>query len=125
MDVDDFGAMHLELGPQETDKVMRGLAHVVRNNVRKVDLVGRLNPHTLGLILWMAHKEHGIAVAERLRLLVAEIQVPTEDDVWQVTSSFGVAAYRDSISSVFGLFGIADQALRAAKRAGRNRVEGV
>lgn len=125
MDVDDFGTMHLELGPQETDQVMRRIAHVVREHVRKVDLVGRLSPHTIGLELWMAQKEHGIAVAERLRLLVGEIQVPTQDDVWQVTASFGVAAYRSSVSSVFDLFGIADQALRAAKRAGRNRVEGV
>lgn len=125
MDVDDFSAMHLELGPAETDQVMRRVAHCVREHVRRVDLVGRLSPHTIGLSLWMAHKEHGIAVAERLRLLIAEIQVPTQEDVWQVTASFGVAAYRDSIASVFDLFGISDQALRAAKRAGRNRVEGV
>lgn len=125
MDVDDFGTMHLELGPQETDQVMRRVAHVVREHVRKVDLVGRLSPHTIGFNLWMAQKEHGLAVAERLRLLVAEIQVPTQDDIWQVTCSLGVASYRNSISSVFDLFGIADQALRAAKRAGRNRVEGV
>lgn len=125
MDIDDFSALHLELGPHEMDQVMRRIAYVVREHVRKVDLVGRLSPHTIGLGLWMAHKEHGIAVAERLRVLVAEIQVPTQDDVWQVTASFGVAAYRDSISSVFDLFHIADQALRAAKRAGRNRVEGV
>lgn len=125
MDIDDFGTLHLQLGPQETDQVVRRVAHTVRENVRRVDLVGRLSPHTLGLVLWMAKKEQGVAVAERLRLLLAEIQVQTEDDVWQVTASFGVASYRSSISSVFELFGIADQALRAAKRAGRNRVEGV
>lgn len=125
MDVDDFGTMHLELGPQDSDQVMRRVAYIVREHVRKVDLVGRLSPHTIGIVLWMAQKEHGLAVAERLRVLVAEIQVPTQDDTWQVTASFGVASYRDSISSVFDLFGIADQALRAAKRAGHNRVEGV
>ncbi len=125
MDVDDFGNLHLTLGPQETDRVMRRVATVVREHVRKVDVVGRLNPHTVGYLLWMAKKEHGMAVAERLRTLVAEIQVSTPDDTWQVTASFGVAAYRSTISSVFELFGIADQALRAAKRAGGNRIEGV
>lgn len=125
MDVDDFGNMHLTLGPPETDQVMRRVANVAREHVRRVDLVGRLNPHTIGFVLWMAKREHGIAVAERLRTLIAEIEVPTQDDVWQVTASFGVAGYRNSISSVFDLFGIADQALRAAKRAGRNRVQGV
>lgn len=125
MDIDDFGTLHLQLGPQETDHVVRRVAHTVRENVRRVDLVGRLSPHTLGIVLWMAKKEQGVAVAERLRMLLAEIQVQTEDDVWQVTASFGVATYRSTISSVFDLFGIADQALRAAKRAGRNRVEGV
>jgi diguanylate cyclase (GGDEF)-like protein len=125
MDVDDFGSMHLQLGPTEMDNVMRRVAHTVREHVRRVDLVGRLSPHTLGIVLWMAKKEQGIAVADRLRLLLAEIQAQTEEDVWQVTASFGVAAYRSSASSVFDLFGLADQALRAAKRAGRNRVEGV
>lgn len=125
MDIDNFGNLHLTLGPQETDQVMRRVASVVRDHVRKVDPVGRLNPHTLGLSLWMARKEQGIAIAERLRKLVAELQVNTIDDTWQITASFGVTAYRSNISSVFELFGIADQALRAAKRSGGNRVEGV
>lgn len=125
MDIDDFGALHLSLGPQEMDQVMRRVSNVVRQHVRKVDVVGRLNPHTLGLALWMAKREHGMLVAERLRQLVAEIQVTTADDTWQITASFGVTAYKSNITSVFELFRIADQALRAAKRAGRNRVEGV
>lgn len=125
MDIDDFSNLHLQLGPQESDQVVRRVAHTVREHVRRIDLVGRLSPHTIGMVLWMAKKEQGVAVAERLRVLLAEIQVQTEDDVWQVTASFGVASYKSAISSVFDLFGIADQALRAAKRAGRNRVEGV
>lgn len=125
IDIDDFSNLHLQLGPQESDQVVRRVAHTVREHVRRVDLVGRLSPHTLGVVLWMAKKEQGLMVAERLRVLLAEIQVQTEEDVWQVTASFGVASYRSTISSVFDLFGIADQALRAAKRAGRNRVEGV
>lgn len=125
MDVDNFGNLHLILGPQETDRVMRRVATAVREHVRKVDAVGRLNPNTIGYSLWMAKREHGMAVAERLRLLVAEIQVNTPDEMWQITASFGVAPYRSTITSVFELFAIADQALRAAKRAGGNRIEGV
>jgi diguanylate cyclase (GGDEF)-like protein len=125
MDIDDFGNLHLTLGPHETDQIMRRVATVVREHVRKVDTVGRLNPHTVGFSLWMAKKEHGMAVAERLRMLVAEIVVNMPDETWQVTASFGVAGYRSSISSVFELFAMADQALRAAKRAGGNRIEGV
>lgn len=127
LDVDDFGKLHLLLGPREGDQVIRKIAHIVRTHVRSVDLVGRLDTDTIGLVLLMAKKEHGIAVAERLRRLIAELQVPTPDeDVWQITASFGVAAYpRENCASVFDLFALADQALRAAKRAGRNRVEGV
>ncbi len=125
MDIDNFGNLHLMLGPQETDQVMRRVASAIREHVRKVDPIGRLNLHTFGLSLWMARKEQGILVAERLRTLVGEIEVNTPDDKWQVTASFGVAAFRSNISSVYELFGIADQALRGAKRAGGNRVEGV
>ena len=125
MDVDDFGNLHLMLGPHETDQIMRRVATIVREHVRKVDTVGRLNPHTIGYSLWMAKKEHGMAVAERLRMLVAEILVNTPDETLQITASFGIAGYRSTISSVFELFAMADQALRAAKRAGGNRIEGV
>ena len=124
MDVDEFGSMHLTLGPQETDQVMRRIAHVVREHVRKVDLVGRLNPHTIGFVLWMAQKEHGLAIAERLRQLIAEIEVQTEEDTWQVTAELWSCRVSQSSSSVFDLFGIADQALPHGKARRRNRVEG-
>lgn len=126
LDIDDFGKLHLLLGPQESDRVIQQVAHVTRTHVRSVDLVGRLDTDTLGIVLLMAKKDHALGVAERLRRLIAEVQVETPEDIWQVTASCGIAAYpRDNCPSVFDLFALADQALRRAKRAGRNRMEAV
>lgn len=126
VDVDDFGKLHLMLGPDESDRVIQQIAQLTRRHLRSVDLVGRLDTDKLGVVLLMAKKEHALAVAERLRRVIGELELTLPDEVWHVTASLGVASYpRDHCASVHDLFSIAEQATRAAKRAGRNRVEGI
>ncbi len=123
LDVDDFGKLHLELGPNGGDEVMAQVARVARPRLRYIDLVGRLDVDSLGILLVMATRENALVVAERLRRTIAELEVTMPDGPWQVTASIGVASYpRDKCASVHDLFALAEQATRAAKRAGRNRV---
>ena len=126
LDVDDFAKLHLLLGPNEADEIMRHVARSVHTHVRNIDIVGRLDADKLGVLLLNAARDVGASVAERLRRSVAEIELPTSEGPWQVTASVGVAIYpREQCSSVHDLFGLAAQAARTAKRAGRNRVVGV
>ncbi|MGB8645743.1 MAG: diguanylate cyclase [Anaerolineae bacterium] len=126
VDVDDFSKIQLLLGPHSGDDVMQQIARSVRPRLRSIDLVGRLDVDKLGILVLMASRETVMSVAERLRRAIAEIELPTPEETWQVTASIGVATYpREQCASVHDLFALAAQATRAAKRAGRNRVVGV
>jgi diguanylate cyclase len=60
---------------------------------------------------------------ERLRQIIAEIPFSYETSEFRVTASFGVAWLAAASESAEDLIGRADEALYAAKGAGRNRVE--
>ena len=102
------------------------VALAVAPRVRSIDLLGRIDGDQLGIVVLKGTRETGPRIAERLRLAVAEIEVDTPDGPWQVTASVGVATYpREQCASIHDLFGLAGQAVRIAKRAGRNRVVAV
>jgi diguanylate cyclase (GGDEF)-like protein len=126
IDVDDFAKLHLQLGPKESDEVIRAVAQTCHSALRNVDLIGRLATDKLGVLLVMIKREDVIKVAERLRRAVAKLETTTPDGPWQITVSIGATAYpRDNCASVNDLFILAEQSTRAAKRAGRNRVVGI
>ena len=61
-------------------------------------------------------------IAERLRQLVEIHPIRAYDEVLSQTVSIGVAGFPDEAQALEALIERADQALYAAKRAGRNRV---
>ena len=67
-------------------------------------------------------REAAMVAAERLRRAIAAVQI--QGDNCAVTASLGVAVMPDDSAESTGLLRGADRALYAAKRAGRNRIEG-
>ncbi|WP_203707821.1 GGDEF domain-containing protein, partial [Asanoa iriomotensis] len=64
------------------------------------------------------------ATAERLRAAVATRQIEYADTYLTVTVSIGVVSYPEDGETVETLTRLADRALYAAKRSGRNQVSG-
>jgi len=60
--------------------------------------------------------------AERARLRLGALHIPTELRDMRVTGSFGIAQRRNDTPGPEGLVNLADQALLCAKRMGRDRV---
>jgi diguanylate cyclase (GGDEF)-like protein len=122
IDVDKFKYFNDTYGHLAGDQVLENLAYVIKQNVRVSDIPARfggeeftvLLPHTEIPIAWMA--------AERLRTKVAEMQVPWEVPLPQVTISLGVFSFdHNSNLEPTAILRHADEALYVSKARGRNR----
>ncbi|GAB4357108.1 MAG: hypothetical protein Kow0073_14900 [Immundisolibacter sp.] len=125
-DVDEFKLYNDHFGHPAGDACLRRLAHVVRTVVhRQSDRVARLGGEEFAVVLPQTRMGGALAVAETLRQAVENLKLPHAPGAARevVTISAGVASLRPGVERrIEDLIEAADQALYAAKRAGRNRV---
>ena len=122
LDLDDFKRVNDTHGHQAGDAVLRAVGQVLLEGVRQVDLAGRYGGEEFALVLPETDLPGALKLAERLRVALETTPVELADGkTLQVTASFGVAL-KDELSSADELVAVADEALYAAKRAGKNRV---
>jgi diguanylate cyclase (GGDEF)-like protein/PAS domain S-box-containing protein len=123
IDIDLFKKINDTFGHNTGDRVLAGIASVISWNIREVDLFGRYGGEEFVVLLPQTDRQSGLEVAERLRALVASQNYETDRGPISVTISLGLALLTDGIPSLATLIDRADQAMYAAKQAGRNRVE--
>ncbi|HMA15588.1 MAG TPA: PleD family two-component system response regulator, partial [Kiloniellaceae bacterium] len=121
-DIDKFKAINDSYGHNAGDEVLRELARRVSRGVRDIDLVSRYGGEEFVIVMPDADIEVAVAVAERVRGLVADqpFTVAGPTGALPVTISVGVATTRDPTETTESLIGRADQALYRAKGRGRN-----
>jgi diguanylate cyclase (GGDEF)-like protein len=131
LDLDHFKVVNDTHGHLAGDQVLAAIADALRNEVRDRDLVGRFGGEEFVVLLsgLPGGTEAGVeAVAERIRRRVAElrVEIPTADgplSIAGISVSVGGAVQPGGHGGdLRALLQIADAALYAAKRAGRNAV---
>jgi diguanylate cyclase (GGDEF)-like protein len=123
MDIDRFKPINDTYGHIAGDTVLRAVAALVAEMVRKNDLVMRYGGEEIAIVLPNASLRTLARIAETLRAALAEQAIPLGDGTeLRVTASFGVATGRRDGQGWEALIEAADQALYMAKAAGRNRV---
>jgi two-component system cell cycle response regulator len=122
-DLDHFKSINDEHGHQAGDDVLREVAQRLKSQVRSVDWAARLGGEEFGFLLVQADAASAYAAAERLREAVAAAPALAQGKHLKVTVSLGVAVLPEQGRTGAEIVQAADQALYAAKRAGRNRVE--
>jgi diguanylate cyclase (GGDEF)-like protein len=121
-DLDDFKQVNDRHGHLAGDDVLRTFADVLQQTVREIDVAARYGGEEFGVVLPATDLAGAQLVAERLRAEMASRSIPGHKNIpFSVTSSFGVAAYPDAANEA-ALLAAADEALYAAKRAGKNCV---
>ena len=123
-DIDHFKAFNDQYGHVIGDRVLQATAQKLNGALREEDLLARYGGEEFCILLPGVALEQACAVAERLRRDVEEqagAAIRTTRGL-KVTASFGVAAFEPGVSAA-QLIDRADQALYAAKNAGRNCVK--
>ncbi len=118
LDLDNFKSINDRYGHLVGDKHLKGVADVLRSEVRATDMVGRFGGEEFVILLPGASQEDAMAIAERIRRRVEGFAV---EGLGMVTVSVGVAAHPDHGTTLEEVMNAADLALLAAKTAGRNR----
>ncbi|MBX3652318.1 MAG: diguanylate cyclase [Burkholderiales bacterium] len=122
IDIDHFKRINDSCGHVAGDQVLRHLATVMRQELRRIDTLGRIGGEEFAIILPGAGLADAELFADRLRRKVAETVVTHEGHELPVTISIGVSAIHPADSSADDVLGRADRALYCAKEGGRNRV---
>ena len=122
-DIDHFKAINDTYGHAAGDVVLRGVASVLRQNLRSSDRVGRYGGEEFMITLPETTVDEAAALADKLRSLVsrARWKIPGGTEI-SVTVSLGVTGGSGDRLSVDGLVREADAAMYSAKALGRDQV---
>jgi diguanylate cyclase (GGDEF)-like protein/putative nucleotidyltransferase with HDIG domain/PAS domain S-box-containing protein len=117
VDVDHFKLVNDEHGHTAGDDVLQKLSAALLEGVRQTDFVGRYGGEEFCLLLPRTSLRAAAAIAEKLRLRIAEACISLK-----VTASFGVSSTESGASHPQELLEEADRAMYLSKKTGRNRV---
>lgn len=123
LDIDHFKSVNDTYGHDEGDRVLQLLSRILRSQLRKVDIAGRLGGEEFAILLPNTSLPAARSLAERLRLEVETASLRTNGRILRFTVSIGVAEAESASTALEGLLKRADVALYCAKNLGRNRVE--
>jgi two-component system, cell cycle response regulator len=122
IDVDRMTRINDRFGQEAGDQALVHLTDVLRANLRGVDFAARIGGEELGAILPSTQGDVAMRVADRLREALHQ-----DPPMWRnigplfFTVSVGIAAYPEDAEGPETLLSRATEALKEAKRVGRDR----
>ncbi len=112
LEIDDFPTIKNTYGQTQADKILKGVGKLLRENVRKADLLCRYSGDEFVLLLSPSPQEGAIVLAERLRRATSQTSINSLNQDLKVTISIGVVGLEP---------GMNEEALVNAAKAALNR----
>jgi diguanylate cyclase (GGDEF)-like protein len=123
MDIDHFKQVNDTYGHPVGDQVIRSLSWLLKQRLRKHDILCRYGGEEFLIGLPHTDAEQAYGIVDRIRRDFAQIRHPYRDTHFLATASGGIATY-PLHQTGDALIKAADEALYQAKRGGRNRIHG-
>ncbi len=123
VDIDHFKRINDEHGHEMGDVALKHVAGRLQSACRGAELPARQGGEEFVVLFDHVQPQDALAAGERLRNAVAQAPFTAGDLALPLTVSIGLAVLRPEDTHFDSLLRRADEALYAAKAAGRNRVE--
>jgi diguanylate cyclase (GGDEF)-like protein len=124
IDIDHFKSINDRFGHEVGDIALKHIAEILNKTCRGPNMVGRQGGEEFVAIIDDADETHVKAAVERIRHAVRSAPLALADGgSHQITASIGTSLYIEEDSNFESMLRRADQALYAAKNAGRDRIE--
>ena len=124
IDLDHFKEVNDNYGHDAGDRVLVALARLLRQRLRKTDVVGRTGGEEFAVVLPACSIQEAGQLLQQILEDFATISFPAGEGSFNSTYSCGVASF-DKYDTAAKLYKAADEALYLAKEEGRNRVVAV
>lgn len=122
IDADKFKVVNDTYGHLTGDRVLKSLARLLQERLRRTDIIGRYGGEEFGVILLNTTPDNAGRIMDTIRDSFSRIRQRSEaEEEFFVTFSCGISSYPEITDST-GVTAAADKALYEAKEAGRNRV---
>lgn len=125
IDLDHFKPVNDQGGHLLGDELLKQLADILRQSVRKSDMVARMGGDEFAILLPACGLERAMALAEQVRQAVEALRLEQDGRTFGVTASIGVTELSAADSGPREALARADEGAYAAKAQGRNQVVAV
>jgi diguanylate cyclase (GGDEF)-like protein len=124
IDIDYFKKINDTYGHPKGDVVLRSIAEVFENTIRKSDAAARYGGEEFAIMLPETDIKGAVILAERLRQMVEKMELNMGDKMVRITISIGVTAYDPAKGrkTKAEIIDAADKALYNSKKTGRNKL---
>jgi len=124
LDIDLFKIINDKHGHATGDRALITFTQACSETLRDIDVLGRIGGDEFAVLLPNTTSEEALIVAERIRQAIETSDALNDESIpVLMTSSIGVVMFSPEATSISELLALADDALYASKRKGRNRVE--
>ena len=122
IDLDNFKYVNDTLGHSAGDQLLIEVAELLQARTRKSDLLARFGGDEFTVLVYDAHTDSIMQIAEEFRQLLADYSFRHDGRQVDIGCSIGVSVIDNNSQSTRDLLAQADLACHLAKRGGRNRV---
>ena len=121
IDIDRFKTVNDTYGHPAGDRVIKSLSNLLRQRLRRTDIIGRYGGEEFAVILEDTEADKARIILDEIRANFSGIKLQSDGKEFYSTFSCGIAAFPQCPDENF-LASTADKALYEAKDSGRNRV---
>lgn len=123
LDLDQFKIVNDTCGHVAGDELLRQLANLLQEKVRRTDTLARLGGDEFGVLLVNCPLDTAREVSNNLRIAMQDFRFAWQDHSFEIGVSIGLVPVNDSSGTLTDLLSAADNACYMAKEKGRNRIQ--